>query len=317
MNEMLDILIIGAGPAGQTAALYLARKKMKIAVISNDTAGQTAKAALVENYLGFEKISGSDLMEKFMAHLTSTGVQISQTEVKSVSKIDGGFEVATKDVENAKLRAKSVIIAAGKCPRELGVPGEEEFKGKGVSYCATCDGPLFKDKTVAVIGGGNSALDSACEMEKYAKKVYIVNVNADLQGDAILKERFEKSDKGEIINNAKTTEIVGEQFVKGLKYEKVLSDEKAGPRPASPGLEIVCDGIFVEIGWSPATSFLGDLVKLNQLKEIEVDKNGATSLEGIYAAGDVTDTPFKQIIIAAGAGATAALSAWKYAITHK
>lgn len=301
---MLDILIIGAGPAGQTAALYLARKKMKIAVISNDTAGQTAKAALVENYLGYEKISGMELTEKFTAHLTSTGVQISQTEVKSVSKIEGGFEVVTK---GEKMTSKAIIIAAGKTPRKLGVPGEEEFAGKGVSYCATCDGPLFKDKNVAVIGGGNSALDSACEMEKYAKKVYIVNVNAEIQGDAILKERFEKSDKGEIINNATTKEIFGEQFVKGLKY----TDDKGETK------EIACDGVFIEIGWTPSTGFLGELVKLNQLKEIEVDKNGATSLEGIYAAGDVTDTPFKQIIIAAGNGATAALSAWKYVITHK
>lgn len=300
---MFDIIIIGAGPAGQAAALYLQRKKMKIMVISPDTAGQSAKAASVENYLGFEKISGAELMEKFTNHLTNTGIEVKQAEVKSVAKIDGGFEVQTKD---DKIQAKSLVIAAGKCPRELDVPGEEEFAGKGVSYCATCDGPLFKDKTVAVIGGGNSALDSACEMEKYAKKVYIINLNAEIQGDAILKERFEKSPKGEIINNAKTTEITGEQFVKRIKYE-INGESK----------EIACDGIFVEIGWTPSTGFLGDLVKLNQLKEIEVDKNSATSCEGIFAAGDVTDTPFKQIIIAAGNGATAALSAWKYCLTHK
>lgn len=301
---MFDIIVIGAGPAGQAAALYLARKKMKIMVISPDTSGQTAKAASVENYLGFEKISGSDLMEKFTAHLSGSGVEVSPMVVKSVSKMENGFEVVANE---EKIQTKTVIVTAGKTPRKLDVPGEEEFAGKGVSYCATCDGPLFSDKTVAVIGGGNSALDSACEMEKYAKKVYIVNVNAEIQGDAILKERFEKSDKGEIINNATTKEIFGEQFVKGLKY----TDDKGETK------EIACDGVFIEIGWTPSTGFLGELVKLNQMKEIEIDPANQTSCEGIFAAGDVTSVPFKQIIIAAGEGAKAALSAWKYVITHK
>lgn len=302
---MYDSIIIGAGPAGMSAALYLARKKMNIILISDEVGGQTAKASHVENYLGIEEITGPELIEKFTNHVKKLAIVPKNLTVKKIIKTEGGFEIETN---NEKLQSKSVIIASGKTPRKLGVPGEEKFIGKGVSYCAICDGPLFGGKIVAVIGGGNSALDSALEMEKYAKKVYIVNLNEDLQGDEILKERFAKSEKSQLLNLAKTTEILGDDFVSGLKYEDQKTKESK---------EIKCDGIFVEIGWQPSTDFASELVKLNQLKEIEVDKNQATSAEGIFACGDVTDTPYKQIIIAAGMGATAALACWRYLVSKK
>lgn len=307
---MFDTIIIGGGPAGMSAAIYLARKRMKILMLTEDFGGQTTKAADVSNYLGFNAITGIELIQKFTKHLESLSVESkSNTRVKEIKKKDGGFEVITKE---ETLEAKAVIICSGKTSRRLNVPGEEEFSGKGVSYCATCDGPLFRDKTVAVIGGGNSALDAAVELEKYAKAVNIINVNEEVAADAILKEKFGKSEKGKIIANAETQEVYGDPpaggFVKGLKYKDLKTGEIK---------DLPTDGIFVEIGWSPSTDFVKNLVELNELGEIKTQKNGETSQEGIYAAGDATDTPFKQIIIAAGDGARAALSAWKYLITKK
>ncbi len=302
---MYDCLIIGGGPAGISAAIYLARKKMSIVLLTTDFSGQTAKSSSIENYLGFSKISGPELSAKFQEHLDSLKIENKIGKVESLEKNDQGFEVK---ISNGIMQARSVIIASGKMPRKLGVPGEKEFEGKGVSYCAICDGPLFKDKTVVVIGGGNSALDAAVGVEKYAKKVYIVNISPEIQGDEVLREKFSKSAKTESINNAKTTEILGEQFVKGLKYEDQKSKEIK---------ELACDGIFIEIGWTPSTDFLDGKVKLNNLKEIEVDKNNQTDTQGIFAAGDVTNVLYKQIVIAAGEGANAALSTWKYLITQR
>lgn len=300
---MYDSIIIGGGPAGLTAAIYLARKKMKILLLSSDFGGQTAKAAGIENYPGFEKISGVELMAIMVKQIEDLAVENTSEEVRSIEKIEDGFKVATKD---QSYQAKSIIICSGKTHRKLNVPGEDEFVGKGVSYCATCDGPLFKDKTVVIVGGGNSAMDAATEIEKYAQQVFVLSVLGELQCDAILKERFEKSPKGKIIYNAETQEIYGEGLVKGLKYK----DQKSGQT-----VDLPCDGIFVEIGWTPSTNFVKDTIKINQLQEIEVDQTGATSAEGIFAAGDVTNTPFKQIVIAAGDGAKAALSAWKFLIS--
>lgn len=302
---MYDVIVIGGGPAGMTAALYLARKKMKIVLLAVDSGGQTAKAASVENYPGFEKISGVELVEKMVQQLKNLNIESNLEEVREIKKITGGFSIVTK---NETYDGRALIICSGKTHRKLGVPGEEEFIGKGVSYCATCDGPLFRDKAVVVVGGGNSALDAAIEIEKYAKSVTILNISAAMQADAIMVEKFEKSPKGKIICNIKVQEIYGDQLVKGLKYEDQETKKM---------IDLPCDGIFVEVGWTPSTDFVNDLVKLNQLKEIEVDKTGATSLTGIFAAGDVTDTPFKQIVIAAGEGAKAALSTWKWLLTQK
>lgn len=302
---MYDSIIIGGGPAGMSAAIYLARKKMKIVLISPEFGGQAAKSAEVENYLGFTKLSGAELTSKFHEHMSAIGVEEKIGEVKSIAKIESGFEIKTSE---GNLQAKSVVIASGKTPRKLNIPGEEEFLGKGISYCATCDGPLFKDKTVMVVGGGNSALDAALEMERYATKVYIINLNDDFQGDEIRKDRVKASEKIEVIAKAETVSVSGTQFLEKIKYKDLNTNEEK---------EISSNGMFVEIGWMPATEIVKDLAELNNLKEIKVDRENKTSCEGIYAAGDVTDILEKQIIIAAGEGAKAALNAWKYIVTHK
>lgn len=302
---MYDVIIVGAGPAGMTAAIYLARKKMNILLLTDELGGQTAKAATVENYPGYLFIQGSDLISKMKEQVDELKVENKMLKVDKITKKENGFSVST---DEETFEAKSVIVTAGKTPRPLNVPGEEEYLGKGIGYCVTCDGPLFKDKKVAVVGGGNSVLDAALEMEKYAAKVYIVNLNPTFQGDEIRVDKVEASEKIEVLNQAKTTGFYGEKFLQGLKYEDLKTNQEK---------ELAVDGAFIEIGWMPATDMVVDLVKLNNLKEIEVDQNTVTSCEGVFAAGDVTNGLNKQIVIAAGQGATAALSAWKYVITHK
>lgn len=302
---MYDVIIVGAGPAGMTAAIYLARKKMKILLLTDELGGQTAKAATVENYPGYTSIRGSDLIAKMKEQVDTLGAENKILKVDKIVKKDGSFEVISGE-EN--FEGKSVIIAAGKTPRPLNVPGEKEYLGKGIGYCVTCDGPLFREKKVAVIGGGNSVLDAALEMEKYAAKVYIVNLNETFQGDEIRVDKVTASNKIEVLSQAKTVGFYGEDFLKGLKYQDLKTDEEK---------ELAIDGAFIEIGWMPASDMAADLVKLNNIKEIEVDQNTTTSCEGVFAAGDVTNGLNKQIIIAAGQGAIAALSAWKYVITHK
>jgi len=302
---LYDTIIIGSGPAGMSAAIYLTRKKMKTLLISDEVGGQAAKSAEVENYLGYTKLSGPDLIGKFSEHIDAIGVERKTSEVKSVEKKENFFEVKT---DSETFEAKTVIVTSGKTPRKLNIPGEEKFLGHGISYCATCDGPLFKDKTVTVVGGGNSALDAALEMERYAQKVYMINLNDDFQGDEIRKDRVKESPKIEVIDKAQTTEVSGNQFLEKIKYKDLNTGQEK---------EIESSGMFVEIGWMPATDFAKDLVELNNLKEIKIDRENKTSSRGIFAAGDVTDILDKQIIIAAGEGAKAALSAWKYIITKK
>lgn len=302
---MYDSIIIGGGPAGMSAAIYLVRKKMKTLLISLDLGGQAAKSNEIENYLGYTKISGPELQQKFSDHVEALGVEIkSDEEVKSVTKIDQGFKVTT---DSGEYETKSVIMTSGKVPRPLGVPGEVDFIGKGIGYCAVCDGPLFRDKTVAVIGGGNSALDSALELEKYCSKVYLVNLNADFQGDEVRKDKIKVSSKIEILCEVETVGFFGEQFLKGLKYKNKEGDT----------IDLACDGAFVEIGWTPATGIVKDLVELNNIAEIKIDRENKTSCPGIFAAGDVTDIKEKQMIIAAGEGAKAALNTWSYVILKK
>lgn len=303
---MYDCIIIGGGPAGMSAAIYLIRKKLNILLVTPEFGGQAAKASEIENYLGYGKISGPELLAKFAGQIEDLSLETkSGAEVKAVTKKENAFEVKTAD---EIYEAKTVLIASGKTPRRLGIPGEEQFIGKGISYCAICDGPLFKDKVVTVIGGGNSALDAAIEIEKHAAKVYILNLNEDFQGDEIRKDHVKNSAKIEVISQAQITEVFGEQFIKGLKYKEIKTGQIK---------ELACEGIFVEIGWMPATDFVKDLVELNELKEIKIDRENQTNVAGIFAAGDVTDVKEKQIIVAAGEGAKAALVLWKYLLVNR
>lgn len=304
-ETMFDCIIVGGGPAGMSAAVYAKRKKLEILLLTPEFGGQAAKSAEIENYLGFEKIPGPELLAKFLDHIEGLEVESKNETVQKVEKKDVGFLVKTDEGE---YETKTVLIASGKTPRLLDIPGEKEFMGKGVSYCAICDGPLFHDKVVVVAGGGNSALDAAIEIEKYAAKVYIINLNEQFQGDEVRKDHVSASKKIEVIAKAQISELKGDNLLKSLFYKNLKSGENK---------EIACHGLFVEIGWEPATDFAEHLVKINSLKEIEIDSENKTSLEGVFAAGDVTDIKEKQIIIAAGEGAKAALNVWQYLVSNR
>jgi len=306
VTVLYDLVIVGAGPAGLTAGIYAARKRMKTAVLSENVGGQTLWSGLVENYLGYQVITGSELASKFREHLKNYGDIIELREGEKVVRVsrsqdEKSFSTVTSNGET--FISRTLIIASGRVPKSLGVPGEAEFRNKGVTYCATCDGPLFSGKNVAVIGGGNAALDAAIQLTKIASKVFIINANAQLSGDEILKEKVVNSSNVEVINNAMTTEIFGDKFVSGIKMAV----------GGSPERDIAVEGVFVEIGSSAVSSIVPDVAK-NDRGEIIVDCAVNTSIPGLFAAGDVTSVPEKQIIVAAGEGAKAALAAFRHLV---
>ena len=303
MKKIYDLVIIGAGPAGITAAVYAARKKMNILVLTKDIGGQASLSGDIQNYTGYQFISGPELAIKFEEHMRKFNFEIKENEeVKKLISKKGTFLVKT-DKDN--YRAKTVIVASGKRSRELGVTGEREFRNKGLTYCATCDGPLFAGRDVAVIGGGNSALDAALQLTKIANKIYVINITDNLTGDGIMQEKIRADNKVSIFNNSRVKEILGDSFVQAIKIEED-KEEKV--------LDV--QGIFVEIGLIPNSEFASDLEK-NERKEIVVNQRNETNVPGIFAAGDVTNVPEKQIIIAAGEGAKAVLSAFRYLSTRK
>lgn len=299
---MYDVIIIGGGPAGMIAAIYTARKKLKTLLLTKQMGGQMVWSSDVENYTGFSMLSGADLTLKFQEHLKSITEDLEVKEGAEVVNIERNittFEVQTKAEET--VYAKAVIIASGKEPRHLGIPGEEKFYGKGVAVCATCDAPLYKNKDVAVVGGGNSAMDALLALSKVARKIYSVNVNEQLAGDTVLKAKIESNPAISFYNLTKTLEVVGERGVTGLVIQK------AGGTPET----LPVSGIFVEIGYSPSNTF-DRLSDKNEKDEIKVDGNLQTSIPGLFAAGDINDAWGEQIIIAAGEGAKAAMAVANY-----
>jgi len=300
---MFDLIIIGAGPAGITAAVYAARKNMSILVITKDIGGQAAISGDVENYTGYQFITGPELSIKFEEHMRRYNIETKENEEVITIEKKGKLFVVTSN--KGSYQAKTIIVASGKRSKELNVPGENEFKNKGLTYCATCDGPLFSQKSVAVVGGGNSSLDAVIQLMNIAKKVYIVNINPKLNGDAIMLEKVRSSDKVTIINNAQVRAVLGDKMVNGLTIKKQGSEET-----------LAVEGIFVEIGLIPNSEFAKNLDK-NEFGEIKVDSRNQTNIPGIFAAGDVTDVPEKQIVIACGEGSKACLSAFKYLATSK
>jgi alkyl hydroperoxide reductase subunit F len=301
---MYDLIIIGAGPAGISAAVYAARKKLDFLVITKDIGGQATWSGNVENYIGYQLISGADLVAKFEEHMRTYQIQIrEQEEVASVTKKD---EVITVETSKGRYESRTVVIAAGKRSKELGVPGEKEFRNKGLTYCATCDGPLFAGKDVAVIGGGNSALDAALQLVRIARHVTVVNINVALTADAVMQEKINSSPNATVRNDSRVTTIIGDKMVSGLTI--TTTNNKAEFIPAQ--------GIFVEIGLVPSSEFIPDVAR-NRQGEIMVNCRSETSIPGIFAAGDVTDVPGKQIIIAAGEGAKATLTAFLYLLKKR
>ncbi len=295
---ILDVIIIGAGPAGITAAVYASRKKMDCLVITKDIGGQAAWSGDIENYTGYQFITGPELAAKFEEHMRKFGILLKEGEEALELKKDGNL-IRLKTDKGA-YEAKAAIIASGKKSKELNVPGEKEFKNKGLTYCATCDGPLFAGKDVAVIGGGNSALDAALQLVRIAKKVYVINITPSLGGDAVMREKVEKDPAVTILNNTQVKAVLGGRVVSAVRIGRGAAEE-----------ELAVQGIFVEIGLIPNSGFAGTVAK-NEFGEIKVNCHNETSVTGIFAAGDVTDVPEKQIIIAAGEGSKALLSAFRF-----
>lgn len=299
MPQIFDTIIIGAGPAGITAAIYAVRRNLKVLVLTKNIGGQAALSGDIENYPGFTMISGATLAQKFREDLVAfenQGLWIKEgVEVVNLSGADPDFIVKTAD--GSEYHGKTVIIASGRIPKMLNIPGEKEFFGKGVATCATCDAPFYAMKDVAVVGGGNSALDAAFVLQKLARSVTIINITEQLRGDEILLKNVTTSARLKILNNHEAVEVLGDQAVGGLKVKDNLTGEEK---------VIPVSGVFVEIGWMPSTSF-DKLTDKNDTGEIEVDAFGSTSIPGIYACGDVNNLWGEQIVIAAGEGSKTAL----------
>ncbi len=298
-----DLIIIGAGPAGSAAAVYAARQKMKFLVVSKDMGGQLGKKAVdIENYPGFSKVSGPDLIKMIEEQLAKNEVEIVFGEVLKIEKPDNKFLLHTDTGEIYE--ALSVIIATGAEPNMLNIPGEKEFAGKGVSYCALCDGPVFRDKIVAVVGGGNSGFESALFLSNYVKKVYILEFGPQVKADEENQELIKKSQKVEIITNAKALSIQGDKFVDSINY----LDQKENKEKK---LDVA--GVFVEVGYSPATDFVKNLVEVSEKDEIIAEpETFKTKTPGLFSAGDCNKGKYKQIVTAAGEGAKAVLAAYDY-----
>lgn len=305
VSKVYDVAIVGAGPAGMSAAIYAVRKNLSTLIIASDVGGQLGTTYEVGNYPGFQLITGPDLVQQFEAHMD-------QYEVDKLvgEKVTGlRFVDRCKILETAagrEVRARSVVIATGAFKRTLNITGEKELSGKGVVYCSTCDGPLFKDMDIAIVGAGNSGLEAAIEMNGLARKVYLVS-RTEWNGDPILQDKVGSAEWVEPLALHDPIEIHGSEHVEGL----TVKDLNTGK---SRRLDV--QGVFIEIGLYPNTDFILDLLDTNERGEIKVDSRGHTGINGVFAAGDVTDSHDKQIVIAAGAGANAALGAFEYLVTQ-
>lgn len=300
-----DVLIVGGGPAGASAAVYAARKGIKVGLVAERFGGQVMDTMGIENLIGTKYTEGPKLVASLEEHVKEYNVDIINLEkAKSVSKKDK-IEVFLES--GAKLSSKTLIISTGARWRNLGVPGEAEFKNKGVAYCPHCDGPLFKGKHVAVIGGGNSGVEAAIDLAGIVAHVTLIEFGAELKADKVLQDRLYSLKNTTVIKNAQTKEITGTNVVNGITYIE---------RDTNIEQHIELQGVFIQIGLVPNTDWIGDTLERTRFGEIIVDSHGATDVPSIFAAGDCTNTPYKQIIISMGAGANAALGAFDYLIRN-
>lgn len=322
LTSLFDLIIIGGSAAATSAGIYAARRNLNFKIITKEFGGEVATSGEIGNWPGDGMTDGITLAEKFRNHLKMYDVDVEEgVEVVKITKQeDGTFCITAKtgsepkmasemmpDGQNGAMKcdyvAKAVIVTTGVHPRELGVPGEKEFRNKGVSYCTVCDGPLFGGKVTTVVGGGNSALEAGLMLADIANKVYVINKNAFFKGDDVLINKLSSmKEKVEIIYEAKTSEIIGDKLVTTIKYK-----DKQGAEH-----ELKTDGIFVHVGNIPNSLLVPDNVEKNKFGEIKVNTRCETNISGLYAAGDVTDVAYNQIVIAAGQGCIAVLSAVEY-----
>jgi alkyl hydroperoxide reductase subunit F len=300
-----DVLVVGGGPAGASAAIYAARKGIRTGIVAERFGGQVMDTVGIENFISVKYTEGPKLAASLEEHVKEYGVDIMKLQrAKRLEK----KELIEVELENgAVLKSKTVILSTGARWRNIGVPGEAEFKNKGVAYCPHCDGPLFTGKHVAVIGGGNSGIEAAIDLAGIVSHVTVLEFNSELKADKVLQDRLNSLPNATVLTNVQTKEITGTDKVNGISYiERESGDVK----------HIELQGVFVQIGLVPNTDWLGDSVERNRMGEIVVDSRGATNVPGVFAAGDCSNSPNKQIIISMGSGANAALCAFDYLIRN-
>lgn len=306
VNTYYDITVIGAGPAAISAAVYSARKGLKTSMIGDLVGGQLLNTNDIENIIGIPLTDGFSFSQQLEKHLSEYEVAFHKGHnVKEIKVVDNEKIVLVDD--GLEFKTKTIIIATGGKWRKLGIPGENEYSGKGVHYCATCDGPFYRNKEVAIVGGGNSGVEAAIDLSNIVKKVFLVEYLDELKADNVLIEKLATLSNVEVMTSSSIKEVKGNQFAESLYIENRKNNEK---------FDLNVDGIFVEIGTVANTDFVSGLVKRNEKNEIIIDSNNMTSVDGIFAAGDCTNTKFKQIIIAMGEGAKASLAAFEYIIKN-
>lgn len=299
--ELWDFLIIGGGPAGLNAALYAKRKGLNVGIIADEIGGQLHNTTTVDNYLGFKMIEGEALSDTFLDHVQALDIPILKG-VRVLELKQEGPDFKLKVSQGKSYRAKTVLLSTGGAPRKLQIPGEDTYANKGVTYCATCDAPFFKDKHVIVAGGGNSAVEGVLDLVPWAKKISLVH-RSQFRADQILLEQMKKVDKLDIYLETQILSVIGEKEMTAIQVLDKMTQEKR---------IIKADGLLIEIGTVPNAYLVKDMVSTNERGEIIVDQNQMTSVPGLYAAGDVTEQPFKQIVISVAEGAKAALAVNQY-----
>jgi NADH-dependent peroxiredoxin subunit F len=304
-RDPYDVLVIGGGPAGASAAIYAARKGIRTGVVAERFGGQVTETLGIENFIGVKYTEGPKLAASLEEHVKEYGIEI--MKVQRAKRLEKKEFVEIELENGAILKSKTVILSTGAKWRHVGVPGEEEFRNKGVAYCPHCDGPLYAGKRVAVIGGGNSGIEAAIDLAGIAQHVTVLEFLPELKADAVLQKRLFSLSNVTVIKNVQTKEITGTDKVNGITYLE---------RDTGVVQHIELQGIFVQIGLVPNTDWLGNTIDRNRLGEIIVDNHGATNVPGVYAAGDCTDNPYNQIIISMGLGANAALGAFDYLIRN-
>ncbi|WP_113927319.1 alkyl hydroperoxide reductase subunit F [Bacillus sp. P14.5] len=304
-KDPYDVLVVGGGPAGASAAIYAARKGIRTGIVAERFGGQVMDTLGIENFISVKHTEGPKLVASLEEHVKDYGIDV--MNLQRASRLEKKDLIELELENGAVLKSKSLILSTGARWRKVGVPGEDEFKNKGVAYCPHCDGPLFEGKHVAVIGGGNSGVEAAIDLAGIVKHVTVLEYNADLKADAVLQDRLYSLPNVTVIKNAQTKEITGTDKVNGITYME---------RDTETEQHINLEGVFVQIGLVPNTDWLGNVLDRNRMGEIVIDKQGATTLPGVFAAGDCTDSAYKQIIISMGSGATAALGAFDYLIRN-